>query len=206
MKIMKEYVQLLSQNEKVLWEGKPVFFPYFVKSFAVVPFGALFFGFILVWMVQMSETFGLFALIGMSFALTGLGVALSPLYCLLVYSNLWYVITDKRVIFQMGIVGRDFKVIDFDKIQSMGVEVGFIDKLFGQNSGSIAIDTGRLTTFKDNSYPNPYILISVSNPYKVFEFLKKVSHDVKTDMEYPNALRPETNSGYKTEYKTKKEV
>lgn len=203
---MKEYTQVLNKNEKVLWEGKPQFAPFFAKSFIAVPFGLFFLGFALFWTAGASSASGVFGLFGIPFILVGLGITLSPLYSLLVYNNVYYTITDKRVILQGGVIGRDVEIVDFDKIQSSNVNVGLFDKLFGQNSGSISIDAGRIQYRKNGSESNPYTLNSISSPYKAFEFLKKVSYDVKTDIEYPNALRPETNPGYKTEYDMKKKA
>jgi hypothetical protein len=34
--------------------------------------------------------------------------------------------------------------------------------------------------------------------------LKTISYDIKTDINFPNAYRPEKNAGYKTEYEIKK--
>jgi hypothetical protein len=38
---------------------------------------------------------------------------------------------------------------------------------------------------------------------EVFKMVKQTSVDIKTDYNYPNALRPETNPGYKTKYDRK---
>lgn len=200
---MEEYTQILNDNEKVLWKGKPQFAPFLAKSFIVVPFGLFFLGFSIFWTINASAVPGIFSLFGIPFILAGLSVVFSPLYSLLVYRNVYYVITDKRVILQGGVIGRDFEIIDFDKIQSSNVNVGLSDKLVGQNSGSISIDAGRIISRKNGSESNPYKLNSISNPYKAFEFLKSVSFDVKTDIEYPNALRPKNNPGYETEYNSK---
>lgn len=43
--------------------------------------------------------------------------------------------------------------------------------------------------------------ISIEDPYDVYKLLKKVSLDVTTDQAYPNAYRPEENTGYNTKYK-----
>ncbi|MDR1494346.1 MAG: hypothetical protein LBT05_16755 [Planctomycetaceae bacterium] len=43
----------------------------------------------------------------------------------------------------------------------------------------------------------------IENPYDVFRRIKEVSVDVKTDWNYPNANRPETNPGYQTKYTPK---
>lgn len=45
------------------------------------------------------------------------GVALVfgiPLYKALVYKHTYYAITNKRVLIQTGLIGRDFEMVDFD--------------------------------------------------------------------------------------------
>lgn len=205
---MKEFAQILNKNEKILWEGKPNFGPFVAKSLIAVPFGFLFLMFSLFWtgMTVVSGAPFFFSLFGSPFILLGLLIMIEPpLYALLVYQYVYYVITDKRVLIQGGLIGRDFKIVDFDKIQNAEVNVGLFDKMFGENSGSISIATGGTIAYgKYGPYQLPYILNNIENPYKVFEFFKQVSHDVKTDIEYPNALRPKTNPGYKTDYQSSK--
>lgn len=208
---MNELSQILNKNEKVLWEGTPQFGPYvariisvglaiaFFISLVFVPVGAslLFDSLIdpLEILIPLSVPFIIL------FGIFGIGTG----YALLVYDHIYYVITDKRVILQGGLIGRDYKIVDFDKIQNAEVNVGVFDKLFGNSSGTISIATaGTIGYGKYGSYQLPYRLQSVGNPYKVFEHLKQVSHDVKTDIEYPNALRPSKNPGYKTDYSPEK--
>jgi hypothetical protein len=40
----------------------------------------------------------------------------------------------------------------------------------------------------------------IENPYEVFKLLKQVYFDIKTDVEFPNKLRPPVNPGYQSEY------
>lgn len=200
---MKEYTKIISDNEKVIWEGNPEKGPFFVTSIILFPFGlfGLFIALILLIVMFSDPNLGpLLFIFSLMFGLFGLIFTLSPLYTFLVYKNIWYVITDKRVILQGGIIGRDFEMVDFDKIQSAEVNVGLLDKLFGGNSGSISLQTGRVAYVKHGSVSNPYKMHNLKDPYKVFEQFKKVSHDVKTDIEYPNALRPSDNPGYNTKY------
>lgn len=96
-------------------------------------------------------------------------------------------------------------MIDFDKITNAEVNVGLFDKIFSKSSGSIIISTAG--AFKVNRYGSriaaPYALNNITNPYEVFKFFKKITFDVKTDMQYPNQYRPEINPGYNTRLKAK---
>jgi hypothetical protein len=137
----------------------------------------------------------------------GLGMLFGPsIYSILVFKHTYYAITDKRIIMQTGWIGRDFHIMDFDQITNSYVNVGIFDKIFGKgNTGSIIIITAGLTadTPGQNGLQKAFnsSLMSISNPYEVFKFFKKAQYDVKTDIEYPNKLRPNTNPGYQTNYK-----
>lgn len=44
------------------------------------------------------------------------------------YKNLYYAYTDKRLIVRSGIIGVDYKTLDYKFITSTSVDVGFLDK------------------------------------------------------------------------------
>ena len=102
--------------------------------------------------------------------------------------NLEYAITDKRVIIRSGVIGIDFKFINYTEIDSINVKVGIIDKIF--KVGDIYI----------NASVNSGVLWDVPNPYGISRALQKVTLDIKSDIHYPNAMRPEENPGYNTGY------
>ena len=102
--------------------------------------------------------------------------------------NLEYAITDKRIIIRSGVVGIDFKFLNYTEIDSINIKVGLIDKIF--KVGDIYI----------NASVNSAVLWDIDNPYKIGRALQKVTADVKSDIHYPNAMRPDSNPGYKTDY------
>lgn len=199
---MEEFDKVLNENEKVFWQGKPAFWPFFLSVTPISLFGAIF---------MVAGLFPLYrAIVNQQFFLilfphfwVGLVVFLGiPIYKALVYSKTAYAITNKRVILQTGLVGRDFNMADFDQITNAEVDVGVLDKLFGNGSGSIHISTaGTFRTGKHGPIAAPYRLSNIAKPYDVFRFFKKVSFDVKTDIDYPNKYRPGTNPGYRSVYK-----
>lgn len=204
---MREIDKVLDEKEKVLWEGSPKFWPFFFgRSIITTIFGIFWMGFMLIFIIMSFLVPGAGAVKYFIFATPHfwIGVVLLigiPLYNLLLYKNSYYSITNKRVIIQKGVVGRDFEMVDFDQITNAEVNVGFFDIVFGRSSGSILISTaGTLTYTKHGPVQKPYTISNISNPYEVFKFFKKVSHAVKTDISYPNKYRPKTNPGYNTEY------
>lgn len=201
---MRELDKVLEDNEKVFWEGKPNFWPFLFGGILVSLFGLIFLIAGLVVMVQ-GVSSGNYLFILMPHFWVGVVLVFGiPLYKILVYNFTYYAITNKRVIFQSGLIGRDFKMVDFDMITNAEVNVGIFDKLLSRSSGSILISTaGTFISGKHGPVAAPYIMANVADPYEVFKFFKKVSHAVKTDIEYPNQYRPKKNPGYHTEYNPK---
>jgi len=205
---MREIDKILDDGERVFWEGVPEFLPFlFGRSIVTTVFG-------LFWMVMLIPFIAMAVLAILKGNIIGFGILLLPhfwvgiflvfgipAYNVLVHKNMYYAITERRAIIQKGLVGRDFEIVDFDKITNAEVNVGVFDKLFNKNSGSIFLSTaGSSASSGGKSAGRPHTLSNVRNPYEVFKFFKKVSYDVKTDIEYPNKLRPEVNPGYGSRY------
>jgi uncharacterized membrane protein YdbT with pleckstrin-like domain len=212
---MKELDKILDQDEKVLWEGAPSFWPFFLGgSIATTIFGLFwmlflipFIGMALYDIIFGSHIFGFGILLLPHFWVGIILVFGIPIYNFLVFNHTYYAITDKRVIFQKGVIGRDFEMIDFDQVSNAQVNVGIFDKLFGGgNTGSILISTaGVLAYSNQGTAQRPYSFRSITDPYNVFKFFKKVTYDIKTDIHYPNKLRPGENPGYQTDYDPNKQ-
>jgi uncharacterized membrane protein YdbT with pleckstrin-like domain len=207
---MRELDKVLDEKEKVLWEGKPKFWPFILGGSIVTTIIGLF---LMLFMIPFIG-FAVYDIIWGSHIL-GFGIFLIPhfwigiilvigipLYQVFVYKHVYYAITNKRVLLQKGLVGRDFEMTDFDQITNAEVNVGVFDKLFGGSSGSILISTAGSFTYgrHGQQISKPYSLRNIENPYEVFKFFKKISHAVKTDIQYPNKYRPSTNPGYNTKY------
>lgn len=194
---MNELNKVLNADERVLWQGKPVFFPYYMsKGISVTLFGLFWTGIIIVGFgghFPQSLMIYLFLLIGIGM------IILPPILAALSYLNLYFAVTDKRIIIQSGIIGRDFKFLDFDQITDANVDVNIIDKMFG--TGTINISSPGTVTIHKGRTSYGFSFGNVSSPYEVFKFVKRTEFNVKTDINYPNQLRPTTNPGYNTQYK-----
>src|SRR3989344_1713976 len=206
---MNELQKILDEHEKVLWEGKPKFWPFFLGGSIITTLIGLFMmiffvPFMVVAFIAGKGIFRGILLLPHFWVAVVLFFGI-PLYLFLVYKHMHYAITNKRVLLQKGLIGRDFEMVDFDQITNAEVRVGVLDKLFGRNSGIILISTaGTFTYTRRGRVQKPYTLRNIESPYEIFKFFKKVSHAVKTDIQYPNKYRPKTNPGYKTEYHAKK--
>lgn len=101
-----------------------------------------------------------------------------------------------------GFIGTDFKTIDYDKIFDIEVTISFVEKIY--NVGSIKFFSGRTQT--DEGYTTKLYdsWSAIENPYEVFKMVKQTSVNIKTDLNYQNTLRSDTNPGYNTKYDPKK--
>ncbi|SRR5258708_11295396 len=195
---MQSIKDVLEPKEKILWRGKPVFIPFLLSAITISSVIGIFI------LSQFIPTIRYSGLLPIYF---GIFMVFGPIiYRLMVYTNVFYYITDRRVIFESGIFAKNFRAIDFDQVANAQVNIDIFDKLFGNGSGSIVISTsGNFAETQGNTqFLNPYALANIANPYKVFKFFEKVAQDIKTDVYYPNDLRPKQNPGYNTSYKSKK--
>jgi len=200
-KLPPEFEAVTEPGEQILWKGRPVFWPFVLHAVPFVLFG-LFWGAMDLGIIGTAvthskghDTLFLFAF-GFLHAFPAWGSLGYAVYLVLVYGNTVYAYTNRRLMMRSGVIGTSFKSVDYDRIQELDVTVGVIDRLFG--TGTVRAYCGRNTAKGARIYDQ---FVSIANPYEVFRAIKGVEVDVKTDWNYPNAMRPESNPGYQTEYK-----
>lgn len=120
---------------------------------------------------------------------------LFTIYLIVSHRNLSYALTDKRLIIRSGIFGIDYTDIDFESITYTYVAINFLENKYGV--GTISIFTAR---DREKDARLFYKLYGLHKPYEVSKMISDVSLDIKTDWEFPNVLRPETNPGTRTKY------
>lgn len=193
--------QIRDPNESVLWAGRPAFIPFLATGIPFLVLGLIwfsidFFGFILPMFDGSHRAPSGFTGFMVPFFALHLfpfwGSLLNMLRLVLVHKNTAYAITTRRAMFRGGLWGISYESIDFDQITDLQVSVGPLEKSIG--AGTINISSAGVNPNMRKNF------IAVSDPYEVFKEFKKVSLDVKADLEYPNKLRPDTNPGYKTAY------
>ena len=113
------------------------------------------------------------------------------------WKNTKYYVTDKRIIVQTGIISASYDTIYYKDIKNVSLKVGIIDKLL--KVGDIYIDTGSILTSSSKNVM--MTILDVENPYEIYGKLQKIVLDIQTDIEFPNAYRPNENPGYNTKYK-----
>jgi len=116
------------------------------------------------------------------------------------WKNTRYYVTDRRIIIQNGFFAENYQTIYYKDIKNVDLRVGLIDKLL--HVGDIYFDLGYYVS-NNNTKQVRSAFLDIENFEEVYSKVQKVVMDIQTDIEYPNALRPEDNPGYNTKYNPK---
>ena len=112
------------------------------------------------------------------------------------WKNTAYYATNRRIIIQRGILAVNETSVFYKDIRNLQTRIGLLDKIFG--TGDILIDDG----FYHGKRHSPlHMLEDLNDPQQVYSRLQKIVLDIQTDIEFPNAYRPEENPGYNTQYR-----
>ncbi len=191
---------LLSEGETILWRGKPnrksFIASQILKMLPVVIIWLIFDGVFIGTLIG----FGIFGKLPTIFTVLiclFFAFHLLPLWIWIAnivtaskrQKNMEYAFTNRRIICRDGIIGVDINNIFYTDIKNVNLKVGLIDKWM--KTGDIYI----------TSQNKAQVLWDIEDPYSITSRLQKIISDIQTDIYYPNALRPETNEGYKTNYK-----
>lgn len=193
-----EFRDILDRNERVIWSDKPHILVHLASGLPLFIIGILW-GLMDIFMIGgfVGSGFG-FLNIFMLFHMLPLWVGVGNMIRLIfVYRNTYFGYTDKRVIIKTGFMGVDYKTKEFYNIDNIEVNVGPLENMLGV--GTIRIDEGYVRSGKHSRRVGNR-LYGIQNPYDIFRNLKEIVTDIKTDINYPNDYRPETNKGYNTKY------
>ena len=187
-----------SQDERILWEGKPDKRSFVLgRVLQMMPFALiwlLFDGFVIGMIIAFATGLPWFIYL---FFVVFFALHLTPVWIWIAnvvsafrrLKNTEYAFTDKRIIIKTGFFAK-FDSVYYSDVASVNLHIGFIDRIC--KVGDVVIRTTAGDTYQVEDIKNPYFII---------ERLQKITMDIKTDMQYPNDLRPEENHGYNTKYK-----
>ena len=193
----------LGKDEEILLRTKPNKNAFIVSQILhMLPFALLwiFFDGFMIYMMVANDIFSHIPTFAIIFIVIFFLLHLMPFWFWLAntltawaqYKNIEYVLTSKRIIIKSGLI-VDIKNIYYTEVESVNVKVGIVDNMF--KVGDIYIKCKQSTAF----------IMDIKQPYVVLNKIQEIVNDIKTDMIYPNALRPQTNEGYNTKYTPKKE-
>ncbi len=119
------------------------------------------------------------------------------------WKNTKYYLTDRRIIIQGGFVNADIQSIYYKEIRNVNLQIGLIDKMLGVGDIYFDLDNISYHTTRRGIRVNQsqkYAFLDIENPQEVYPIIQKTVMDIQSDIEYPNAYRPEENPGYNTKY------
>ena len=194
---LKNIEDVIGSDEQILWSGKPKKRAFLINAFTkMLPialiwllFDGAFIGLMIGTMDEIPAPVKIFMVVFFLFHLMPVWIWLSHvLTANRQHENLEYAFTQKRIIIKSGIIGIDFKNIYYSEIDSVNLRVGLVDRI--EKVGDIYI----------KSIGGANVLYDLENPYSLTEKLQKIVVDIKTDIQFPNNLRPAENDGYNTKY------
>ena len=194
---LKNIDDVIGSDEQILWSGKPKKRAFLINAFTkMLPialiwllFDGAFIGLMIGTMDEIPAPVKIFMVVFFLFHLMPVWIWLSNvLTANRQHENLEYAFTNKRIIIKSGIIGIDFKNIYYSEIDSVNLRVGLVDRI--EKVGDIYI----------KSIGGANVLYDLENPYSLTEKLQKIVVDIKTDIQFPNNLRPAENDGYSTKY------
>lgn len=204
---LRNLAAMVDKDEKVLWFSKPnktcfilecIFNPF-------LPFALLWF--ILDFTILISaatadnasETFPSI-LIFMLFHFTPVWIYLGGIFtCTIKYKNTAYMITTKGVYISSGLFTKNREMKPFTDLSHINIHRGIIDQFIGV--GDVVL------TCSHNSHSpshksglNGFAICDIADYERVYKMISELQTDIYSDTMFPNALRPENNPGYNTQY------
>jgi len=104
------------------------------------------------------------------------GMLFTILFGAIYYKNRYYAYTNKRIIIRSGIIGVDFKSLEFKTLTATIVRVTPLDKILRRNTGNLrfgspAAPVGNLYTM------NPYTFKHLVKPYDTLREIKELMNE-----------------------------
>lgn len=198
--LLPEFQAIKDDDERFIWLGKPQLNSFIANKLVKGIIGLVLIVAVFAFNHYVTiEDGGSLTFVYAILALIFVPTAIKYLFNAFSYQNIVYGFSDKRVMMRGGLIGTDFKMIDYDKIIDIEVSLNPVDRLF--DTGTIKIHSGRNEVDDEGNKTKLFDdWLHVEKPYELIKSIKKVMVDVKTDYSYPNAKRPPVNPGYSTKY------
>ena len=112
--------------------------------------------------------------LGVSLGITALCALIAIVAGLLWWKNRFFAYTNKRILIRGGIIGIDYKSLEFKSLTATAVVVSLLDKLVRKRTGSIRFGSAAspmVSVF--NSHSNQFIFQHIQKPYDVLREIKE---------------------------------
>jgi len=95
------------------------------------------------------------------------------------YKKRWFCYTNKRVIIRGGVIGTDYKTLDYDLIGGISVNVSLLDKFVKPETGTISFASSASPVVQNTKGYSPNSFTAIEHPYDVYKRIKEYFDSVK---------------------------
>jgi Cu/Ag efflux pump CusA len=99
------------------------------------------------------------------------GMLITALFGAIYYKNTFYAYTDKRILIRSGVMGTDYKSLEFKALTATIVNVTFLDKILGRNTGNIRFGSPSSPIGSIYSYAFKHIVKPYDTLREIKEFI-----------------------------------
>ena len=111
---------------------------------------------------------------GISVGVTVGGILVTSLLGVLWYRNRYFAYTNKRILIRGGIIGIDYKSLEFKSLTATVVVVSLLDKLIMKNTGSIRFGSAASPMLSIwSGHSNQFMFQHIKDPYTVLREVKE---------------------------------
>ena len=195
--------EILDDGEEILWKGKPKKISYILNScLKFLPIALVWLAFDIGFIVMMTHVMNeidwwliLIFVIFFMFHLLPVWLWISSIVTSFRRLKIEeYAFTNKRIIIKKGLIAADIKSINYESLTSINIRVGLIERI---------CKVGDIYIVSKNE---KFVIEDIKDLYFIYQRLSKIANDIKSDIIYPNAYRPNENPGFKTSYKNKDNI
>lgn len=198
--------ELVKPNEQVLWEGRPhklttvlegIFNPMLI--FAII-WGA----------IDITVLAGAFIMDDsgpMMFIIPFIMIHMMPVWIYLIgvltvffkWKNTHFMVTTHGLYISGGVFTFNYEMKPWTDIGHINIHQGVFDRMFGV--GDVVFVCHHSNSHSNShSHGSGMSIRNIPDFKEVFRIVNNLQTDVYADTMYPNAMRPDTNPGYNTQY------
>ncbi len=181
----EKIIKTFKPNKTRFWLGR-------ILSATIIPLTVMIFSFILPYAIAVSEEANPDPLTIPAVIVITLLVILAILVIVFItgildYRNRFYAYTNKRIIIRSGIIGIDYRSLEYQSLTATNVRVTFVDKLLGTTGtlefGSPSSPVGMVAQ-NGSRFASPYSFMYIAKPYDTLRELKEYMDHHKTTQKH----------------------
>lgn len=200
--------ELVQSNEEILWEGRPkksttilegIFNPMLVFAIIWGGFDMLFLGAAL-----FSDEAGNILMFLIPFLL----IHMMPVWIylfgaigvLLRWKNTYFMVTTRGLYVSGGLLAFNYEMKPWVDIGHIKIHQGVFDRMCGVGDVIFICNHTHMTRSDGHNHETGMKIYNIPDFMKVFNMVNNLQTDMYADTMFPNAMRPESNPGYNTQY------